>query len=152
MFVRYYTHVPVGIGLVQEQVGQMRTTLEDWADVAYREGEALHARVGPVGHRYAKEVALEIGPAEVRKAGVVYPVRWSAVGAETLFPKLVANLILTHLGPERTTLSLEGTYEPPLGPIGRVVDRVLLRNLAEATVKNWVDRVAEAVSTASELI
>ena len=152
MFVRYYTHVPVGIGLVQEQVGQIRTTLEDWADVVYREGEDLYARVGPVGHRYAKEVVLEIGPAEVRNAGVVYPMRWTAVGAETLFPKLVANLILTHLGPERTTLSLEGTYEPPLGPIGRVVDRVLLRNLAEATVKNWVDRVAEAVSTESELI
>jgi hypothetical protein len=129
----------------------MRSTLQDWADVVYREGEHLHARVGPNALRIAKEVVLEIGPPEVRKAGVVYPVRWSAVGAETLFPKLVANLILTHLGPELTTLSFEGTYEPPLGALGRAIDRVLLRNLAEATVKNWVDRVAGAVSPTPEL-
>jgi hypothetical protein len=107
--------------------------------------------VGPEPSRFAKKVDLVIGPPEVRNAGVVFPVRWSASGAEALFPKLVANLILTHLGPEMTSLSLEGTYQSPLGPLGRAVDRIALGKFAEATVKDWVDRVAEAVAVAPEL-
>jgi hypothetical protein len=59
---------------------------------------------------------------------------------------LTADLILTHVGREKTKLALEGTYEPPLGPVGRALDRVALKNVAEATIQDWVDRVAEAVS------
>ena len=151
MFVRYFTHVPVGLGLVQERIEGVRSHLSEWAGVAYRDGEELRAKVGPEPSRFAKEVDLGIGPPEVRNAGVVFPVWWSASGAEALFPKLVASLILIHLGPEMTSLSLEGTYQPPLGPLGRAVDRVALRKFAEATVKDWVDRVAEAVVFAPEL-
>ena len=151
MFVRYFTHVPVGLGLVQERIVGVRSHLADWAGVAYRGGEELRARVGPAPSKFAKEVDLVIGPPEVRNAGVIFPVRWSAAGAEALFPKLSANLILMHLGPEMTSVSLEGTYQPPLGPLGRAVDRVALRKFAEATVKDWVDRVAESVAVAPEL-
>ena len=151
MFVRYFTHVPAGLGVVQERIEGVRSNLGEWAGVAYRDGEELRAKVGPVPTKFAKEVDLVIGPPEVRNAGVVFPLRWSAAGAEALFPKLVANLILTHLGPEMTSLSLEGTYQPPLGPVGRVVDRVALRKFAEATIKDWVDRVAEAVAVAPKL-
>jgi hypothetical protein len=35
--------------------------------------------------------------------------------------------------------------------LGRAVDRVALRKFAEATIKDWVDRVAEAVAIAPEL-
>jgi hypothetical protein len=54
---------------------------------------------------------------------------------------------LSHLGQEKTKLVLQGTYEPPLGAIGRAVDRTLLRNVAESTVQDWVDRVAMSVSS-----
>ena len=151
MFVRYFTHVPAGLGVVQERIDGVRSHLGEWAGVAYRDGEELRARVGPEPIRFAKKVDLVIGPPEVRNAGVVFSVRWSATGAESLFPTLDANLILTHLGPEMTSLSLEGTYQPPLGPLGRAVDRVALRKFAEATVKDWVDRVAEAVAVTREL-
>ena len=151
MFVRYFTHVPVGLGVAQERIEGVRAHLVEWAGVAYRDGEEFRARVGPVPTKFAKEVDLVIGPSELRTAGVVFPVRWTASGAEALFPKLEANLILTHLGPEMTSLSLEGTYQPPLGPLGRAVDRVALRKFAEATVKDWVDRVAGVVAVAPKL-
>ncbi len=151
MFVRYFTHVPAGLGVAQERIEGVRSNLGQWAGVAYRDGEALRARVGPEPSRFAKEVDVVMGPPEVRNAGVVFPVHWSATGAEALFPKLDANLILTHLGPDMTSLSLEGTYQPPLGTLGRAVDRVALRKFAEATVKDWVDRVAGAIAVASEL-
>jgi hypothetical protein len=147
MFVQYYTHVPVALAVVEARIDEVRSHLEDWAGVAYRDGEELYATVGPGPGGYAKRVRLEIGTAEIRRTGVHYPITWTAVGAKRLFPKLTADLILSHLGQEKTKLVLQGTYEPPLGAIGRAVDRTLLRNVAESTVQDWVDRVAMSVSS-----
>lgn len=147
MFVQYFTHVPVRLDVVEARIDDVRSRLGEWADIAYREGEELRASVGPADHGYAKEVHLEIGLAEIRRAGLVYPIAWTATKAGGLFPRLSADLILTHVGKEKTKICLEGTYEPPLGPIGRAIDRVALKNVAEATVQDWVDRVAESVSS-----
>ncbi|HET9261024.1 MAG TPA: hypothetical protein VFP42_12945 [Acidimicrobiia bacterium] len=152
MFVHYYTHVPVSMEDVEARLDDVRGHLEDMADVAYRDGEDLYARVGPTHVGYAKRVRLDIGVPELRRAGLVYPLTWSASGAKALFPKLSANLVLSHVGRERTKLTLEGTYEPPLGPVGRAVDRILLKKVAEATVQDWVDRIAEAVTTTDEVV
>ena len=113
--------------------------------MAYREGEELRAKVGPSVGGYAKEVRLVISVAEIHRTGLVYPISWTATGAQSLFPKLTGELGLSHLGPEQTKLSLEATYQPPLGPLGRVVGRVLLGGVTESTVKNWVDQLAEAL-------
>lgn len=152
MFVHYYTHVSVGMDEVESHLDHVRGHLEDMADAAYRDGEDLYARVGPSHVGYAKRVRLEIGMPELRRAGLVYPLTWTASGARALFPKLTANLVISHVGRERTKLTLEGTYEPPLGPIGWAVDRVLLRNVAEATVQDWVDRIAVSVTTREEVV
>lgn len=151
MFIQYYTHVPVGLNMVEARIDQIRASLEEWAGLAYRDGEELRARVGPGINGHAKTVRLEIGPPEIRTAGLVYPVTWTATGAEALFPRLSADLILTHVGADKTKLTLQGTYDPPLGPIGRALDRFLLKNVAEATVQDWVDRIAEAVVTTASV-
>ncbi len=151
MFVHYFTHVPLHLGVVQQRLGELRQALEGWAGVAYREGEELRAKVGPSVGGHAKEVKLVIGIAEIHRTGLVYPISWTAVGAQALFPKLTGELILSHLGPEQTKLSLEATYQPPMGPLGRVVDRVLLGRFAESTVKNWVDQLAEALISESSV-
>lgn len=148
MFVQYYTHVPVSLSTVEARIEGVRAHLDDWAGVAYRDGEELRSSVGPNPEGYAKKIRLDIGMAEIRTAGVVYPITWTAVGARGLFPRLTADLVLSHVGHDRTKLSLQGTYEPPLGAIGRAVDRAILRNVAESTVQDWVDRIAAAVSSA----
>lgn len=145
MFVRYETEVPIPLPDVQRGIDSLQSQLRALADVAYREGEELRARVGPGPGNLAKEVRLEIGAPEIHRSGLVYSVSWSAVGAEMLFPRLEADLIVSHIGPDHTRIIMDGTYQPPLGPFGRVVDRVLLRHVAEATVKTWVDRLAESL-------
>lgn len=147
MFVHYYTHVPVGMSDVESRLDEVRGHIEDLADVVYRDGEELYAKVGPGESDVAKTVRLEIGVPEIRKAGLVYPVSWTASGAKILFPKLTADLVISHVGSERTKISLEGRYEPPLGALGRAVDRTVLKQVAESTVQDWVDRVAAAVSS-----
>ncbi len=151
MFVHYYTYVPLPLGVVEHRLDALRDALEDWAGVAYREGEELRAKVGPSVGGHAKEVKLVIGVAEIHRTGLVYPISWTAVGAQTLFPKLTGELVLSHVGPEQTRLSLEATYQPPMGPLGRVVDRVVLGRFAESTVKNWVDQLAEALISESSV-
>jgi hypothetical protein len=37
-------------------------------------------------------------------------------------------------------------YRPPLGVVGQTVDRVLLHRVTEATVKDFLDRVGEAIT------
>lgn len=149
MFVHYSTSVDVGLGEVERRLDDLRSHMEQWAHIAYRAGEEMKARVGPTG-AVAKSVNLEVGRPEIHRRGVVYPVRWSANGAGALFPDLRAELVLSKLGPDHTSITLDGTYEPPLGAVGRFLDRTVMSRVAEATVRNWVDRLAEAISEPSE--
>lgn len=144
MFIHYSTHVPVGLADVEKRLDEVRSQLQEWADVAYREGEELRSKVGPVPG-LAKSVQLEIGLAEIHRTGLVYPIKWTAHGAGALFPELNADLALSQMGSSMTSLTLDGTYEPPLGVVGRMADRMILGRVAEATVRNWMDRLADAV-------
>lgn len=146
MFVHYETRVPMSMAEVERRLDQARSQLDALADVAYREGEELRSKVGPGAGTLAKEVRLDIGTAEIHRSGLIYPINWSATGAELLFPKLSAELSISHVGPDETRVILDGTYQPPLGTLGKVVDRVLLRRVAESTVKTWVDRLADALA------
>ncbi|HZD75078.1 MAG TPA: hypothetical protein VE776_14525, partial [Actinomycetota bacterium] len=42
----------------------------------------------------------------------------------------------------RTQLAISGRYDPPLGTVGRTIDRIALHRIAEATIKDFLDRVA----------
>lgn len=145
MFVQYVTEVESGLGDVEKNLDRVRANLAEWADIAYRDGEKLQAKVGP-NDKVARKVDLEIGIAEVHSMGLVYPIRWTATESTVLFPELNADLILTERGPHRTALTLKGNYQPPLGAIGRIADRAGLGHVAEATVRGWMDRLAEALS------
>ena len=57
MFVHYYTHVPVSLSTVEARIEEIRAHLDDWAGVAYRDGEELFASVGPGQGGYAKKVS-----------------------------------------------------------------------------------------------
>lgn len=145
MFVEYSTRIDASLPVVEARFDRIRSGIDGQTSVAYRKGTDLFARVGPTG-AVVREVRLAIGPPEVLKKGLVYPIHWSATGADSLFPELTADLVLSQDGRERTRLSLKGTYQPPLGPIGRLADRAFLGRVAEATVSHWMDRLAETIN------
>lgn len=149
MFVEYSTEVTAPLGAVENNLERVRTSLEEWADIAYRDGEQLTARVGPT-ENIAHRVELEIGVGRIQRSGLVYSIHWKAMGATVLFPVLDADLVLTKLGADRTRITLRGTYKPPLGVVGRLADRAILGRVAEATVHNWVDRLAGELSSQSQ--
>lgn len=146
MFVEYATTVDAGLPTVEKRLDALRSELAGWAEFAYRDGEHLRTKVGP-SSSLAREVQLDIGIAEIHSMGLVYPVHWTAPGAGVLFPEMKAELILSKAGARQTRLTLRGNYEPPLGAVGRLADRAGLHRVAEATVSDWADRLAAALSS-----
>jgi hypothetical protein len=148
MFVHYFAHVAVPFGEVVRRFESLDSQFGDWAGAAYRRGEELRARIGPGVDHVAKEVAIELGPGRAAGHGsVVYPIRWRATGTAPLFPRMSAELSISPIGSELTSIDFSGNYELPLGPLGRLIDRAMFGHVAEATVKDWVDRLAGALAT-----
>ena len=121
--------------------------LQQVAEAAYDEGEELLSRVGPFGSvpRLSKAVKVSAGKVRDRGEGFVMPLRWSATGPTELFPVMEADLEIAPLGAEETQLRISGSYDPPLGLLGRGLDRLLLHQLAEATVRAFLSQLVAAL-------
>jgi hypothetical protein len=70
-----------------------------------------------------------------RDAATAVWLRWEATGpAGGLFPVLDADLLLGPAGLEKTCMTLNGCYRPPLGRLGAGLDRAVLHRVASATI------------------
>jgi hypothetical protein len=147
MFARYFVELP----LDAEQVESVLTrSTEAWmpglATAANHHGDVLLAEVGFGGDvRIARTVEIDLGEAVRMPSKTVVPLRWHAAGASGLFPALDADLEIAPLGAHRTQLAMSARYVPPLGAVGRAIDRALLFRVAEATLKDFLDRVRDSV-------
>jgi len=108
------------------------------------------------GARLSADVGLNLGPrrihrpvdvllgAPIRLSGAtVLPVTWVAHTRACLFPRLEADLEVAPMGARRSQLAINVRYQPPLGTVGVVADRALLHRVAEATIKDFMDRAAQ---------
>lgn len=148
MFARYFVELPVGSQRVEAAL--VAATADDWlpgiARDANHRGDVLLAEVGFGDDvRIARQVAIELGETVRMPTKTVVPMRWQATGAAGLFPSLDADLEIAPLGSNRTQLAMSARYVPPLGAVGRAIDRTILFRVAEATLKDFLDRVGEAV-------
>ena len=120
---------------------------------AYAEGEQLSVRVasslGPI--RVSKRVWAELGEMTVKPDRVTQPLRWRAAGATGLFPAMVADLEFAPMGTAMTAITFMGRYVPPLGPLGREVDRMLLHRLAQASVRALLGLVVARLAADVEM-
>jgi hypothetical protein len=155
MFVRYYADLAAPFAEVE---ARLLDAPERWLpgllEEAEGRGSTLLAEIGfAVGEerRIDKEVELRIGEPYRIPGKTVLPITWSATGTQELFPSLEGDLEIAALGEHRSQLALSARYKPPLGAVGRVLDRALLHRVAEATVKDFVDRVVEAVGASTHV-
>lgn len=120
------------------------------AVIADDRGQHLLAEVGFAvdGHRVSKHVEIDVGKPVESATRTWIPISWRATGPTGFFPVLEAELELASLGARLTQLSLNGRYQPPLGLVGRTIDKALLARVAEATIKDFVDRLANAIEAA----
>jgi len=147
MFARYYVELPIASERIEAALLQdPRAWMTHFAEHANRRGDALLAEVG-FGEdiRIARTVAIEFGESVRVGNKFIQPFRWSASGPAGMFPALDADLEVAPLGSESTQLAISARYVPPLGKLGRLIDRAVLARVAEATVKDFLDRVAAAL-------
>jgi hypothetical protein len=146
MFARYYVELPIEAVAVEDALTTSLGWLPGIARDANHQGDVLLADVGFGDDvRIARQVEIELGEPVRMPSKTVVPLRWHATGATGLFPSLDADLEVAPIGPGRTQLAISARYVPPLGAVGRAIDRALLFRVAEATLKDFLDRVREAV-------
>jgi len=150
MFARYFVELPIPPeGVVWALSQEPAIWLPLLAEHANRRGDALLAEVGFGDDlRIARSVEIEFGEKVLVGPRTAFPFRWSASGPGGLFPALDADLEVAPLGAKSTHLAISARYVPPLGKLGRLIDRAVLSRVAEATVKDFLDRVARAVEEA----
>ncbi len=147
MFIYYFVHVNRPYREVESSLVNQLHSLGPFADAAYREGEELRDKVSVRldNPSVAKTVQLLSGIPIRGDQQTTIPFAWEATGTPGLFPKLDADLVVSAVGPDLSQIAMRGTYAPPLGPLGRALDRAVLHRVAEASVKSFVDRVAHMV-------
>jgi hypothetical protein len=153
MFIRYYMEVPLPAGQVEHA---LLDSPADWlstlAGSAQRRGDHLltDVGVGPLGPRLGRPVTIQVGQPVRFPSMTSMPLTWEPVGLDGVLPRLEANIELGALGEDRTQLAISARYRPPLGVVGQTIDRVLLHRVAEATVKDFLDRVGAAITNRAE--
>lgn len=59
-----------------------------------------------------------------------------------MFPAMAGTLVMFALSPDETQLELSGSYRPPLGPFGELVEAAVAHRVAEASVAGLLRDVA----------
>ena len=118
------------------------------SQAAYDDGITGMARVGPLGSGpgMSRLVQVHFRDLVTREGSAVLTLRWETSGlGGGLFPALDADITLAPAGEQATLLTLAGAYRPPLGALGTGLDRAILRRVATATTRAFMNRVADAI-------
>jgi len=153
MFARYFVELPISAEDVERALSRdPRAWLPGLAQRAHHRGDLLLAEVGfGEAVRIKRTVVVELGPPVRSGSKTVFPLRWAASGPRGLFPSLDADLEVASLRPGRTQLAMSARYVAPFGTVGRVIDRAAFSRVAEATLKDFLDRVADAIMGTREM-
>ena len=104
----------------------------------------LHAKAGPV--EVGAHITIQILSITESIANSIpatkLALKWRAAASSALFPTMRATLSMYPVSPTETKLELDGVYDPPLGPVGDMLDAVAMRDIAVTSVQHFVDDVA----------
>lgn len=92
--------------------------------------------------RLARYARMKIDAAQVDEDEVVVPITWSSLESEALFPTFEGRLRLYRVPGGTSRLELDGHYSPPGGVLGRAADAAAMYAVAQATVEDFVERIA----------
>jgi len=147
MFVGHEVLLEVSFALAGERLVRLTEdgALISASEDAYGRGTPDLTRVGAVGLSKLVRVQLRELAWTDRSAGLA--IRWEATGPSGgLFPVLDADLRLASVGDQVTLLTMAGVYRPPLGPLGEALDRMILRRVADATIRNFTVWIAAQIT------
>jgi hypothetical protein len=145
MLIQDFAQIDLGFDEVSARVrADPHALIAESAGAAYRHGERLSVRLTPLLGipRLGKSIDVDLAEPYEREDRLVIPMHWWAPGATRLFPHLDGDLEFAPLGARTSQITLMGSYDPPLGFIGRRADVLLLHRIAEASIRSFLIRVS----------
>jgi hypothetical protein len=144
----YVNHPYEGVRdtLLADPVGTFR--LATVAAATRAEAVAAALRVNIAGVDVGKEITIDVGtPVENpatpgRQPSTRIPIEWEAASRPGLFPLMRGELVIYPITATETQLDFGGTYEPPMGPLGGVLDAVVGHRIADASIHRFLADVA----------
>lgn len=137
--------------LAEDPEGLLQSATETSVEHANEVVSNLHVEVG--GFDLGRDVVIHLGRFEpVEQLRGIIPLTWQAASGHVLFPTVDATLEVAALSlhPPMVQVTLAGTYDPPFGAVGRVLDRAVTHRLAEAVIHRFVHEVAERLEVLVE--
>jgi hypothetical protein len=104
--------------------------------------------VGPrvAGVAIRKKVVIEVGEPLTAGSWTEVPITWSATYIKRLFPVMTGKVELAPVDARVTRLTVCGMYQPPMGRLGKQFDDALMHRVADATVKELAEAIAERLA------
>jgi hypothetical protein len=146
MFVGDEALLEVSFEVARERLARLAETgmLIGASQDAYSHETAHIVRVGVAG--LSKLVQVQVRELARTDTSAGLAIRWEATGpGGRLFPVLDADIRLAPDGERVTSLTIAGSYRPPLGALGEALDRAMLHRVADATIRSFLAEVAAQI-------
>jgi hypothetical protein len=138
VFVQHSVHIERPIDVV---TAAFVTEPRRWLPNLDGGGTAVGPRVA--GVKIRKKVVIEVGEPLATGSWTQVPITWSATYIKRLFPVMTGKVELAPVDADVTRLTVCGMYQPPLGSLGKHFDDALMHRVADATVKELAESIAE---------
>ena len=98
---------------------------------------ASELRIDIGGIRIEADIRVSVKSIEVKDRAAIWKpatrleLEWEAARMPRLFPLMKADLFIYPLTATETQLDFKGLYEPPLGPLGKAVNAMVVHRIAE---------------------
>jgi len=149
-FLRYFVELELPMAAVETALEQVPA---EWlvavANKAYDRALGFMLEADPhAGEDLAGAVVvLGMEPAAVHGSTTIRTMAWALIGPQPAKPLLEADLEVGSLGHRRTQLAVAGRYYVPGSGMNRRIDRGTAQRVGEATIKEFVDGLADLVQT-----
>ena len=136
--------------LIDRAVGSLaapRRLAMDWL----HEGES-RLEVEMAGLHLVKEVSFRVSdyvdvPGHLPMGRI--QLSWEPVEQVDVYPVVTADLEIEPIDNDRTMVSLLASYDPPLGRLGAIFDRVAMHRVAEAALGRFFAELVRDIRTAT---
>ncbi len=131
---------------IHRPIGELSTALIENPERWFPKSVGVHVGGVPV----RKRVNVEFGDPVKTSTWAVIPISWKPTFGRKLLPEMNGKVDLSPVSKDETRLTVSGMYEPPLGRLGEQLDEALMHNVAEGTVKELAEQIAERLEKASK--
>jgi hypothetical protein len=155
MFIGAQTPLPIGFDHAQARLADLIRggLLGRASGGAYDQWNTALARDAPCGTEPWRTALAMSRLARVQSRNTaahddlaIWPLRWEITGPQgALVPVLDADIKLTPAATDATLLAICAVCRPPLGGLAAGLDQIIMRRVAEATIKTFANHIAEAV-------